>query len=96
MSKVHIMNLSLMRFPSKRYYGSVDIKVSITPSKYIYINNVGICMNNRGVYYLEFPNDSRSRQRNHSCIVPSRELRRDITDEVLSLVYKTERMNENG
>ena len=84
MADIHIVNLSLMSYPSSRYYGSVDIKINLTHSKYIYINNIGICQNRSGKYYLEFPNDQRSAKRLHSCIVPSRELRRAITDEVLS------------
>lgn len=93
MSKIRVMNVSMLDYPSKRYYGSADIQITFGRKRYFYINNVGIFKNNRGEYFLEFPVDPRSAKRNQYCIVPSKELRRQITDKVLAIVNKTERIN---
>lgn len=93
---VHIINMSLLKHPANNYYGSVDLKISFSATKYFFINNVSICTDSTGCYYINFPKDYRSCLRNHSCIVPSKELRQIITDEVLLNFYKSERMNKSG
>lgn len=84
MSKIFVRNVSMLQYPSKRFCGTADVKIIINKNEYLFINNIGIYRKDTGEYFIEFPIDWRSDQRNKDCIAASRELRQRITDEVLS------------